>query len=586
MLRRVSSWGILILLILGAGRAEAQPQTVAAALQQENIVSATWLRWLAVTDPGRLPPKYRFLQPEQAVKCGTELLLQLHAMRDRLSAEQRHLLAVYGSRPTLTHAIVSPSGRFRIHYDTSGYNAVSTKDDDQDGLPDFVQEAAKAFDRAYAVIVDSLGYDPPPDDEGVDGPEYDVYILSLSALYGETILDKRIQISPERYSSFIRVDNAFRPGSYFSTGLNGLRVTAAHEYFHAVQLGYAFRDQDIFYFEASSVWMEDVVYDEVNDYLQYLPYFFRHLDLPFNTSDGQHEYGLGLWNKFLTKYWDGAGVIRDIWETIREVPALQAIATVLQQRGGSFAEMLTEFSVWNYFTGPRARPDEFYEEGALYPEVGYAGDVAVEVDTSLIDSTESTASRYYRFRTLVTDEFSVQLEANNPLIWKYAVVVSNPGRPAEFSKFNPGGRGALGTVESSADIVVIPTNTLLPAKSAGQFGTSKEYTFELRLRRGPIEGGIIAKLLPPRPHPFIVDGQQQAVFDFVLGQSGEAKVRILDMRGRRIWEHDFSFLRDGFNAFHWDGRDESGRLVDSGVYLLQLVTPTTVRVGKFVVIRR
>jgi hypothetical protein len=580
-------WLMLWLFLFLVGMVpNAQAQRSTAALQELNATTATWLRWLAVTQPERLPAQYRNLIPEQAVKCGTEFLLQLHANRASLSVQQRSILDAYLSRPDLTHAIVSPTGRFRIHYDTSGYNAVPSDDADQDGVPDYVQEAAKAFERAYRVIVDSLGYNPAPDDGGIDGPEYDVYILNLPALYGETVLENRLQVSPETYSSFIRVDNSFKPNSYFSPGLDGLRVTAAHEYFHAVQLGYAFRDEDIFYFEASSVWMEDVVYDDVNDYLQYLPQFFRSLDLPFNLTDGEHEYGLALWNKFLTRRWRDAGIIRDTWEAIRQTTAVQAIATVLLERGSTFGDMLTEFSLWNFFTGTRARPDEFYEEGDLYPEVEYAREIAVEVDTFLVDSTASASSRYYRFKTLVADEFAVSLQPDNPLIWKYSVVVMSPSGLSEFSKFNPGGRGALGRVESFADIVAIPTNTLVSTQAVNSYTQFARYPFELRLRRGPAISGVVAKLLPPRPHPVVVDGQQQAVFDFVLSQSEEVKVRILDAVGRRVWGRDFGFLRDGFNAFHWDGRDEDGRLVDSGVYLLQLVTPSAIQIGKFVVVRR
>ncbi|MCK4427349.1 MAG: hypothetical protein KAW16_02580, partial [candidate division Zixibacteria bacterium] len=41
----------------------------------------------------------------------------------------------------------------------------------------------------------------------------------------------------------------------------------------------------------------------------------------------------------------------------------------LESWGSNFEEVFKEFTVWNYFTGGRKRPDQFYEEGAFFPLV-------------------------------------------------------------------------------------------------------------------------------------------------------------------------------------------------------------------------
>ena len=50
-----------------------------------------------------------------------------------------------------------------------------------------------------------------------------------------------------------------------------MQVTAAHEYFHAVQAAYDW-EEDFWLLEATATWVEDEVYDDINDNVGYLPY--------------------------------------------------------------------------------------------------------------------------------------------------------------------------------------------------------------------------------------------------------------------------------------------------------------------------
>ena len=54
------------------------------------------------------------------------------------------------------------------------------------------------------------------------------------------------------------IDNDFT--SYFSSGINGARVTVAHEFHHSIQGGnYIFRPEDTFFYEITSTAMEEFV---------------------------------------------------------------------------------------------------------------------------------------------------------------------------------------------------------------------------------------------------------------------------------------------------------------------------------------
>ena len=87
-------------------------------------------------------------------------------------------------------------------------------------------------------------------------------------------------------------------------GLPGLRVTLAHELHHAIQIGnYGYWESDQYFYVMTSVWMEDAVYTDVNDYYQYLRSssgHFRHPEISFTSNDFV-VYSRGIWCQFLEK---------------------------------------------------------------------------------------------------------------------------------------------------------------------------------------------------------------------------------------------------------------------------------------------
>jgi hypothetical protein len=64
----------------------------------------------------------------------------------------------------------------------------------------------------------------------------------------------------------------------------------------------------------------------------------------------------------------------------------------------------------------------------------------------------------------------------------------------------------------------------------------------------------------------------------------EARVGIYDARGRRIGELTVG-LADGRGEQHWNGLDNSGHSVPSGVYFLRLEDYPSVPARKFVLLK-
>ncbi|MBI3258637.1 MAG: hypothetical protein HYZ54_04030, partial [Ignavibacteriae bacterium] len=83
--------------------------------------------------------------------------------------------------PVLQTSHSSPSGKFLIHYDTTGINAVTSIDIDHNGISDWVDSTGIYLDYAYEVEVNQMGFPPAPPDGNYGGtPQYDFYILDLS----------------------------------------------------------------------------------------------------------------------------------------------------------------------------------------------------------------------------------------------------------------------------------------------------------------------------------------------------------------------------------------------------------------------
>lgn len=73
-----------------------------------------------------------------------------------------------------------------------------------------------------------------------------------------------------------------------------------------------------------------------------------------------------------------------------------------------------------------------------------------------------------------------------------------------------------------------------------------------------------------QPNPF----NPRTEFHFALSQSEEVRVNVFDVSGRRVAEMNLGELAAGDHAVAWDATDSGGARVSSGVYFVQLVTPT------------
>jgi hypothetical protein len=229
--------------------------------------------------------------------------------------------------------------------------------------PAWAQTTADTLEHVWAFEVDGLGFRHPP----FDGDAlFDVYLSDIGAqgYYGACAPGQNARHS---ISSCV-LDDDFSPAQFRGASpISSLQVTAAHEFFHAIQFGYD-TGEDIWFMEGSAVWAEEQVYPDVNDYLQYLP--FSAITRPGTPTDYAgatgtdlfFRYGAVLFWKFLSEQFGGPRIVRRVWEYADgDRFSLDAVTAALAEHGWSFGRAYARFGLWNTL------PPGSYGDRALYP---------------------------------------------------------------------------------------------------------------------------------------------------------------------------------------------------------------------------
>ena len=83
------------------------------------------------------------------------------------------------------------------------------------------------------------------------------------------------------------------------------------------------------------------------------------------------------------------------------------------------------------------------------------------------------------------------------------------------------------------------------------------------------------------PNPF----NSQTVLSYFLPEPGPVRMEILTLTGQRVAVLSRGQQKAGYHRLTWDGLDDAGRPLASGVYLYRLVTTDGVLTRKLVLLR-
>ncbi len=370
-----------------------------------------------------------------------------------------------------------------FHWTKRGQHAPPQRDANGNGRPDWVDKTIATFVKVWDVEIRDLGYrKPKPDGRSqVNGGnnKTDIYLANVGkdslGLYGYCTTDdpnaSRVGTADYPYwdvSAYCVLDNDFSQAEFPNlTPLKNLRVTAAHEFFHAVQFAYDF-GEDAWLLEGTATAMEDEVFDAINDNYQYLtksPLTQPHVPVDYSSYDTSspkfgHRYGAWLFWRFMTEYLGtggsrAPGVIKAVWghaDASRQAAhgdqySLQAAVSVANERlrAKNFRDLYSDFGVSNFIA------EEAYEEGQAYlrylgggpplqaSEVVSGTDPATGQMSTILDHL---THRYVRFRrgAGVSPSDTLQVKVDAPAL--------RTGSRAKILTFVNSGLGERATVDT------------------------------------------------------------------------------------------------------------------------------------------
>src|SRR4051812_17220227 len=253
---------------------------------------------------------------------GTEALLRLRLSMHALPAGQRREAAEILDRPTSSPRPTDNPDPFGQDYSVPARKKCSqhicihwvpTTADAPPGRH-WVNTSLKTMNKVWKFEVHKLGYHRPISDarRGGGSGKFDVYLKELTGqgLYGLTVAEQRTSFSRRLYSSYLLLDNDFK--GYPSGRDVSLKVTAAHEFFHAIQYAYDVRE-DTWLKESTATWMEERYDDAGNDNRQYLRSGqIAHPNHALDTGTGFSVYGNWLFFEYLSQHY-GRGIVHSIW---------------------------------------------------------------------------------------------------------------------------------------------------------------------------------------------------------------------------------------------------------------------------------
>ncbi|HIE37793.1 MAG TPA: hypothetical protein EYP77_01760 [Anaerolineae bacterium] len=348
--------------------------------------------------PDRLPVRF---QSDTPSRSATMVLVEMQRNWGVLSPQTQALLSEFvappqpsgqiilgpaapqaQTRPALTDEQTYATTHFVIHYTVTGTDAVYEPDVDVDpanGVPDYVDWVAEDAETVWQAEIGTMGWLEPPPDAGEGGDtRYDLYLKNIPPYYGYTYFSGGFvgdnPNSPDvtetrAYYSYVALENDFN--AFPGDRRDNIRVTLAHEFNHAIQVGYDSLEA-LWLMEATATWMEDEVYDAINDNYQFLDELFLYPDVALDTDLGYYHYSRWLFPRYISEHHGGQATVRNIWEHAVTADSLDAVNAALLEVGTDFDTVFPHFAAANYVLSslPQNTPYTYEEADGYRNEVG------------------------------------------------------------------------------------------------------------------------------------------------------------------------------------------------------------------------
>ena len=445
---------------------------------------------------------------------------------------------------------------FTFHYTLTGPDSISKVDKDDNSIPDYIDSAATAAEYSYDLLLDSLGYSPPP----LQNQRVDVYLYNLEyPTWGYPTQNEKVKTTSREYDyySSMNIENDFQ-GEYGLGKYEAVKITIAHEFYHIVQLGYNYFESgelpgqkygDTYFLEWSSTWFEDVAYPQVNHYdYQLFNEFFNSAQEPLWTY--RYRYSLSTFLKYLSNDF-GINLITKIWESIKKGnQAFYALKEVLlEETGKRLAWHWNKFFRSAYYSGSRYQPKK-----AICTDARYFSELNIDTSYHFSDSLNfnsninSFSTRFYKITFDETENFFIESNKNAVEEILSSYILDSKLSEDKESQIELINNYYFGDVPSNNDCIIFATNSKLTKKdySFNLIRNSPPSKFELNF---PLDSSNVSSLKPSFSWNEANDSKKDSVtYSLFLGDSISGTRRIY--QGKKT-EYRLDFKLKDNTKYYW-----------------------------------
>jgi hypothetical protein len=518
------------------------------------------------------------------MKCLTPLLIEA----EQLGIDTGEILGAETGIESIQNEerkLISPMGLFEISYYHTGVHAIDSTDSDASGIADYAEITALAADSSYRHMVGTLGFKNPFPAKNLP---IRINIRSLSSgVYGfvssftQPTAAISVQANYDR-PQFIKNDDANKP-------IGALKVTVAHELKHILQSVIVAPGMNPYsWIEMDATLMEEIVYDNVNDYYNYLNNSQSVFSTPSRSVIPGNYYhsswALYFAERFGMDYWV------DVWEVIEgQLPVpnkLTAMDAVAMQRGTTLGREVTRNYLWHMASGDNFRAGYGFSEGELYPNIRIDTTIVspgtdVEIAVNL---TNNFAGRLFMLdfsdKEWADDEgLRIYFKSNsgNQQFNVGLLAFYNDGEVEEFIPVRTSETELMTTPEFDYERLI---KLGIAMVNTGGVSTSGMLSFSQQLGVNLDESSpslpYQTAVLPNYPNPF----NPSTSIPVELATSGNVTVEVMDLLGRRV-----AVLADGFKSAgrHVLQFDAGG--LSSGMYIVRLRSDAGVASRKVMLVK-
>ena len=449
---------------------------------------------------------------------------------------------------------------FRFFYTLEGSNAVENLD--------YVINMGNIFEQVWPFYIDTMGFDQPP-----MGPD-DLYEVNIENLPSNYFGYAVAQGSGSSCNGYIRMRNSYSSSAFNALSeTDNIKVTAVHEFFHAIQFGYncysiRLNSGDLWFMEATAVWSEDELYNGINDLYRYMPSWFSNPDKSINDQSS-HMYGTFILFQYIDEHLGGPETIKACWENSKNLAhptqdvSFEAVDAALEPYNSSLEDAYIRMRIANRILSQSVNAGIYsYNEADGYktvvnippdylpvPEeylIFSAGQIETEQDQSL----RLYESLYYS----LTTESPVKIElTKSDGEFSLSSIVKHQGTEQW-------------TVRTGDELNIDPEIGIewisLVVSSLGLDETNWDFT--LQFKDGYSEDFTF---FPPYPNPSYGNTVH---IDLQVISEQTIHTKVYDLLGREMWSSSNHFSDPELVTLMWNGLNKEGRRVANGIYLIKL----------------